>query len=292
MKRNSFTFCLVFLFWVGISAAQDENEGRFLKNTRQLIYEGKRSGEGYFSAEGNALIFQSEREPENPFFQIYFLDLETGNSHCISTGIGKTTCAFLRPGTSEVLFASTHLDPNAVSKQKEEIELRAFGKNRCYSWDYDDQMDIFSAQRDGSGIKRLTKTKGYEAEGSYSPDGSKIVFCSLRDIYSSSNLSPEDLKRLEIDPAFYGEIYIMNSDGSNQTRLTDSPGYDGGPFFTPNGKRIVWRRFEENVAIADVYTMLLDGSDVRKITEFNAMSWGRLFWLNSRNQKFYLSVPV
>ncbi|MCH8872341.1 M28 family peptidase [candidate division KSB1 bacterium] len=277
MKKNSFNFCLVFLFWVGISAAQDENEGRFLKNTRQLIYAGKRSGEGYFSADGNTLIFQGEREPGNPFFQIYFLDLESGDSHRISPGIGKTSCAFFRPGTNEVLFASTHLDPNAESKQKKEIELRASGKNRRYSWDYDEQMDIFSARRDGSGIKQLTKTKGYDAEGSYSPDGSKIVFCSLRDIYNSSNLSPEDLKRLEMDPAFYGEIYMMNSDGSNQTRLTNSPGYDGGPFFTPDGKRIVWRRFEENGAIADVYTMHLDGSDVRKITNFNAMSWAPYF---------------
>ncbi len=98
MKKNSFNFCLVFLFWVGISAAQDENEGRFLKNTRQLLYEGNRSGEGYFSADGNALIFQSEREPENPFFQIYFLDLETGDSHRISPGTGKTTCAFFSFG--------------------------------------------------------------------------------------------------------------------------------------------------------------------------------------------------
>ncbi len=277
MGKNSFTLCLIFLSGVGISAAQDENEGRFLKNTRQLIYEGKRSGEGYFSADGDALIFQSEREPENPFFQIYFLDLETGDSHRISPGTGKTTCAFLRPGTNEVLFASTHLDPNAESKQNEEIELRTSGKSRRYSWDYDDQMDIFSAQRDGSGIKQLTKAKGYDAEGSYSPDGSKIVFCSLRYIYNSSNLSPEDLKRLKMDPAFYGEIYIMNSDGSDQTRLTHSPGYDGGPFFSPDGKRIVWRRFEENGAIADVYTMLSNGSDVRKITQFNAMSWAPYF---------------
>jgi len=128
MKTISFNFCLVFLFWVGTSAAQDENEGRFLKNTRQLIYAGKRSGEGYFSADGNTLIFQGEREPGNPFFQIYFLDLESGDSHRISPGIGKTSCAFFRPGTNEVLFASTHLDPNAESKQKKEIEHRAPGK--------------------------------------------------------------------------------------------------------------------------------------------------------------------
>src|SRR5438094_4148367 len=91
-------------------------EARFLAHTRQLIFEGRRSGEGYFSPDGKALIFQSEREAGNPFYQIYTLDLETGDTARISPGIGKTTCAFFRPGTDEVLFSSTHLDPDAVAK--------------------------------------------------------------------------------------------------------------------------------------------------------------------------------
>ena len=53
-------------------------EARFLSRVRQLTFEGRRSGEGYFSSDGQALIFQSEREPNNPFYQIYFLDLVEG----------------------------------------------------------------------------------------------------------------------------------------------------------------------------------------------------------------------
>ena len=132
------------------------SEAQFLSNTRQLIFEGRRSGEGYFSPDGKALVVQSEREPENTFYQIYLLDLESGDSHRVSPGTGKTTCAFFRPGTDEVLFASTHLDPEAKAKQKAELDFRAAGKQRRYSWDYDEQMDIFSAHRDGSKIKRLT----------------------------------------------------------------------------------------------------------------------------------------
>src|SRR5207247_7135633 len=49
-------------------------EEQFLSNTRQLTFAGKRSGEGYFSSDGKTLIFQSEREPDNPFYQIYLLD--------------------------------------------------------------------------------------------------------------------------------------------------------------------------------------------------------------------------
>src|SRR5258707_8575787 len=91
-------------------------EARFLSNVRQLTFEGRRSGEGYFSPDGKALIFQSEREPENPFYQIYTLDLTSGDIHRVSPGIGKTTCSFFRPGTNEVVFASTHLDPKAREK--------------------------------------------------------------------------------------------------------------------------------------------------------------------------------
>lgn len=277
MKINRLIFCLIFVCFAQAFAQQNNEKGKFLNNTRRLTYEGKRSGEGYFSPDDKALIFQSEREPGNPFFQIYFLDLETGDSHRISPGVGKTTCPFFRPGTNQVLFSSTHLDPNAKVKQKEEIEFRASGQRHRYSWDYDEHMDIFSAYRDGSNLRRLTNAKGYDAEGSYSPDGNRIVFCSLRDVYANKALSDEDKKRLEMDPAYYGEIYIMNSDGSGKTRLTNWPGYDGGPFFTPDGKRIVWRHFEENGAIADVYTMRPDGSDVRKITDFKAMSWAPYF---------------
>jgi len=146
----------VLAIWFGIvpgfvlSGAETNQvaEARFLSNIRQLTYEGRRSGEGYFSPDGKALIFQSEREAGNPFYQIYILDLESGESHRVSPGIGKTTCGFFRPRSDEVLFASTHHDPDARAKQKAELDFRASGKQRRYSWDYDDHMDIWSARRD------------------------------------------------------------------------------------------------------------------------------------------------
>ena len=252
-------------------------ESQFLSNVRQLTYDGKRAGEGYFAEDGNALIFQSERESENPFYQIYLLDLLTGDTHRVSTGTGKTTCAFFRPGTDEVLYASTHHDAFAKAKQEEELKFRASGQERRYSWDYDAAMDIFSANRDGSNLKQLTDAPGYDAEASYSPDGKRIVFCSLRDAYPKAELSPKDLKQLEVDPAYFGEIYIMDADGSNQIRLTDSPGYDGGPFFTPDGQHIVWRHFTPDGSQADIYTMRIDGSNILRLTNFDSMSWAPYF---------------
>ncbi|HZJ16444.1 MAG TPA: peptidase M28, partial [Chthoniobacteraceae bacterium] len=178
-----FSVVLLFLCAVRLFAADENPEGRFLSNTRQLIYDGKRSGEGYFSPDGKRLIFQSEREPENPFYQIYLLDLLSGESTRVSPGHGKTTCAFFQPGTNRVLFASTHLDPQALAKEKAELEFRASGKQRRYSWDYDPEMDIFSCNQDGSEMVQLTKARGYDAEASFSPTGDEIVFCSTRAAY-------------------------------------------------------------------------------------------------------------
>ena len=253
--------------------AAPAGEAAFLSQVRQLTYEGRRAGEGYFGADGRTMVFQSERESGNPFFQIYHLDLTSGDSVRVSPGTGKATCGFIRPSGREVLFASTHLDPEAEAKQQAELEFRASGRERRYSWDYDPHMDIFAAAPDGSRLRRLTTSEGYDAEGAYSPDGKKIVFTSLRAGYPASGLSAEDRQRLEVDPAYFGEIHIMNADGTAQRRLTHSPGYDGGPFFSADGERIIWRRFTEDSGTADVYTMKIDGSDVRRLTDFESISW-------------------
>ena len=261
---------------VADQTAPTYQERDFLTRVRRLTVEGRRAGEGYWSPDGKRLVFQSEREPGNPFYQIYVLDFATGETRRISPGIGKTTCAFFRPGTSEIEFASTHADPNSKQLQDEELAFRASGKERRYSWDYDTAMDIYSYDEKTGAMKRLTDAKGYDAEGSYSPDGQWIVFTSMRDAYNHT-LTAAEQKKLAEDPSYFGEIYIMRADGSGQKRLTSTPGYDGGPFFTPDGKRIVWRRFDESGLIADVWTMNPDGSDERQITDFGAMSWAPYF---------------
>lgn len=263
-----------------VAIAQDESD--LLSNVRKLTFEGRRSGEGYFSADGTRMVFQSERDPSNPFYQIYVSDLETGDIQRVSPGFGKTTCGWIHPNGEKVLFASTHADEKSKQLQQEELDFRASGKSRRYSWDYDPNYELYAAELDQiesgttKGLTALTNAMGYDAEASYSPDGKQIVFASNRAAYSRE-LTEREREQFERDPAFMIDLYIMDADGSNVKRLTSEPGYDGGPFFSPDGRRICWRRFAPNGATAEIFTMKTDGSDVQRLTEINAMSWAPFY---------------
>jgi Tol biopolymer transport system component len=228
-------------------------EGRYVANIKQLTFEGK-NGEAYFSPDEKRIIFQAVRG-ENPFYQIYLMDADGGNVRRVSTGRGKTTCAFFHPGSEKIIYASTHLDPQAAAKEEEARRRAASGEDRRrrYEWDFDEHFDVFEANPDGSGLRRLTDSSGYDAECSYSHDGRKICFTSKRDGDA--------------------EIYVMDADGRNPKRLTFHEGYDGGPFFMPGDARIVFRRFTADGASCNVWVMDADGGNPRQLSEGEAVSW-------------------
>ena len=172
VRAISLVLGLVVLFGTAAVAQQsvESPERELLTRVRRLTIEGRRAGEGYWAPDGSQLVFQSEREPDNPFYQIYSLDFSSGDTRRVSPGYGKTTCAFFRAGTGEILFASTHHDPASRQLQQAEIEFRASGRERRYAWDYDVEFEIYVAQANG-GLARLTDARGYDAEASYSPDG-------------------------------------------------------------------------------------------------------------------------
>ncbi|MDM4018024.1 M28 family peptidase [Roseiconus lacunae] len=250
-------------------------EADLISSARQITFEGRRAGEGYFNRNGSKMVFQSERDPANPFYQIYVMDLETGDIEKISPGQGRTTCAWIHPEGDRILFSSTHHDPTSVKQQQDLIERRKTGDVPRYSWNYDPEYEIYERTKQGD-YRRLTDAHGYDAEASYSPDGRQIVFASNRAAYGRQ-LSERESELLQKDKQYFIDLYIMDADGSNVRQLTDVAGYDGGPFFSPDGKRICWRRFSEDGLTAEIYTMGIDGTDVRRLTEINAMSWAPFF---------------
>ena len=256
-------------------------EAVLLTNTRQLTFEGRRAGEGYFSRDGKRMVYQSEREPGNPFFQIYLMDLETGDTQRVSPGHGKTTCGWIHPGGTKVLFASTHDDPDARQKQAEELKRRAAGTERRYAWDYDERYELYVWDQGSRHYQNLTNTRGYDAEGSWSPDGGLIAFTSNRRAYEGQ-MTAEERKLFERDPAYMNDIYVLNADATQVRRLTTAPGYDGGPFFAPDGRRICWRRFSVDGATAEVWTMNVDGADARQLTRLGVMSWAPFYHPSGR----------
>lgn len=232
-------------------------EKRYLKNVKQLTSEGVKSGEAYFSPDGKKIVFQSVRAG-SPHYQIYMMNVDGSNQRMVSTGKGKTTCAYFNPANpKEFLFASTHLDESTWGPVKK--------KGRGYTWDFDKSMDIFLARSsDGKIIKRLTSVKGYDAEGSYSPDGKQIVYTSTSEDKS-------------------GDLYIMNADGSNRRRITTTAGYDGGPFFSPDGKRVVFRGFRaKGGQIAQVFTIKTDGTDEKQLTWLPRINWCPIYHPNGK----------
>jgi TolB protein len=247
-------------------------EAVHLKNIRQVTTDFVRAGEGYFSPDGKSIIFQAEeKDSGNPFYQIFVEDLQSKRVRRVSPGIGKTTCAYFSPDGKKIIFASSHLDPEAKKQYAEEYrqreEERKAGKRRRYKWDFDPYLDIFEANPDGSDLRRLTDTPGYDAEGSYSPDGQSIVFCSNRS-------GPENL-----------ELHIMDKDGKNVRQLTHAPGcYNGGPFFSPDGKRVIFRSDRKKKDHLQLYVINADGSSERALTDdLNWVQWGPYWYKDSKH---------
>ena len=217
-------------------------ESKHLTNLRQVTSGLPRAGEGYFSPDGKQIIYQAY-PVGYPFYQIYLQDLDKNDPRRISTGRGRTTCSYFNPDGKSLLFASAHTNPNLPTIER---DARAITGRRRYQWDFDDFMDIYTCNLDGTNLKQLTDAPGYDAEGSYSSDGKQIVFTSTRDG----------------DP----DIFIMDADGSNVRQITNVDGYDGGPFFSPDDQWIIFRSDRDEEHMLQIFMISVDGKHEVQLT--------------------------
>ena len=209
--RLTLFLLIAVLLCISPANTQDNQLEKHLRNIKQLTFGGE-NAEAYFSADGKQLIFQSTRDGRG-CDQIYTMNIDGSNVKLISNGDGRTTCSYFFPNGKRILYSSTHLGDKQCPPPPD--------RSRGYVWAVYPSFDIFTAKPDGSDVKQLTTTPGYDAETTITRDGKKLVFTSMRD---------GDL-----------DIYTMDADGKNVKRLTNELGYDGGPFWSYDGKQIVYR---------------------------------------------------
>lgn len=244
-------------------------EEKHLKNIRQLTFGGD-NAEAYYSFDSKMLVFQSTNKEWNvECDQIYFSRIDTFSPVMVSTGKGRTTCAYFLGGDSLVLYASTHLGSEACPPKP------APRADHKYVWALYPDFDIFVSDLTGKIRKQLTTEPGYDAEATVSPDGKKVVFTSTR----SGDL----------------ELYTMDHDGKNVKQITYELGYDGGAFFSPDGKKLVFRAsrpttpeeikeykelLSQNLVMPtrmEIYTCNVDGSHIKKVTNLGGANWAPFF---------------
>ena len=211
--------------------------------------------------DGKQLIFQATVEGTTCDRQ-YLLDLASGRVSQVSSGNGRTTCGYFDwPEADRIVYASTEAGGNECPPQPD--------RSKGYVWALYDSYDIYEANLDGSNRQRLTSSKGYDAEATWCHRGGKMVFTSVRD---------GDLELYERDEA------------GNVRRLTHTPGYDGGAFFSPDCSEIVWRA-SRPVGVAleeyrgllsqglirptalEIFVMNADGGNVRQVTSNGAANF-------------------
>src|SRR5437868_6017326 len=251
---------------------------KHLRGVRQLSFGGE-NAEAYFSGDGRQLIFQSKRDGRS-CDQIYTISADGSAVRMVSTGKGRTTCSYFFPNGRRILFSSTHLASADCPPPPD--------YSHGYVWAIYPSYDIFTARPDGSDLKRLTTTPGYDAESTFSVDGRKIVFTSMRD---------GDL-----------DIYTMDADGKNVKRLTNELGYDGGPFWSYDGKQIVYRAYhpqsekekadyiallKQNLirpTVLDIWVMNADGSNKRQVSHLKNASFAPYFFPDGKRIIFAANV--
>jgi len=270
-----------------------------LGRTVQLTMRDKfvKAGEAYFGPDGRFIIFQAVAVPEKgqeaaPFYAMFLGELKRDASGMV-TGLGETrqisppgsanTCGWFHPtDRARVLYGSTIDAPSENQPSGFQVGTRN------YRWQFPAEMDVATQSplwliqsyglKPGSdcGTDNLAhavfKRDGYDAECSYSNDGRFIL-------YTHVELRVKEAGSPGVPDA---DIWIHDTKSGEHRPLVVAPGYDGGPFFSPDGTRICYRSDRKGNDLLQVYvaTLKLDNKGVpigivneRSITDNAEVNW-------------------
>ena len=143
------------------------------------------------------------------------------------------------PDGSKIAFVRSHVYDDGISS---------------YSW-----TEIWVMNADGSGETRLTSDLRASSTPDWSPDGNKIAFTRI-DCYAND---------VECSGENY-DIWVMNANGGEETKLTTNPSHDRFPSWSPDGKQIAFDGMVAGGDNFDVFVMNADGSGVSRLTDTTA----------------------
>jgi TolB protein len=285
----------------GTPAPAPSGTERHLRNIKQLTTSGQ-NAEAYFSADGSRISFQS-MDGDQQCDQIYTMRPDGTDRKLVSTGQGATTCAYIYPDNKSLLYGSTHLSgpacpprPDmslgyvwAVYDSYDIFKANIDGSNpvqltKTPGYDAeatiakdgrivftsvrDGDMEIYSMNGDGGDVKRLTNMPGPDGGAFFSADGQQIVW---RGRHPQAGTELDEyfslLKRALWRPTSV-ELYVMNRDGSNPRQVTKLGGAAFAPFFSPDGKKII---FASNHHVKggrefDIFLINVDGTGLEQVT--------------------------
>jgi len=248
---------------------------KHLANIKQLTFGGE-NAEAYFSFDGKQLIFQSKRDGRQ-CDQIYSMNIDGSNVHMVSNGEGRTTCSYFLKGGKKVLYASTHAGsrecptPPDFSKYgyvwaiypdyeiytatpdgknvenltnspgyDAEATISPDGKKIVFTSERDGDLELYSMDTDGKNIKRLTNEPGYDGGAFFSPDNKWIVYRGSHPTDQALVAKDKDLLKQHLIVPTIFEVWVMKADGSEKHQVTKLGAASFAPFFTPDGKRIIF----------------------------------------------------
>lgn len=274
MQTKYFQIVFLILLYQACAFADEEFdtslEAPALTNIRQITYPEmgfEKAGEAYFSPDAKTIIFQAVPKGQKQY-QIFIMNLEERLPRMVSTGKGACTCAFFRPDGKKIIFASSHEDPQINDPTNTPGYQRQGGN---YAWQFTPYMNIYEANLDGSSLTPLTTGPHYNAECAYSSDGKRIVFGSNRD----GNMN----------------LYTMQADGTDVQKVTHSfTGYNGGPFFSPDNRRIIFRADYERPDYLQIYVINSDGTNLEQLTQNGAVNWAPYWYPNGSVIAFTTSL--